>query len=95
MTIEETQKWFETLNRACIALDIASSNMTKWRQQGYIPWKQQFKLAFLTEGELTPDDVDPYLVRNPKKPKTKKRKNDAREVEISRDSTISSQSNGL
>jgi hypothetical protein len=69
MTIEEVIAWFGNLNQACIAIDIASQNMTKWKKQGYIPWKQQFKIATVTEGELLPDDEDPYLIRNPKKPK--------------------------
>lgn len=72
MTVQEVEEWFGNLNQACLALDIASQNMTKWRAQGYIPWKQQFKLAVITKGELLPDDEDPYLVRNPKKPKKRK-----------------------
>ena len=70
MTVDETETWFGNLNQACIALNIASSNMTKWRNKGYIPWKQQFRIAILTEGALMPDDVDPYKGR-PKKPKSK------------------------
>ncbi len=71
VTIEEVVAWFGNLHQACKAIDIASQNMTKWKKQGYIPWKQQFKIATVTEGELLPDDEDPYLVRHPKKPKTK------------------------
>ena len=73
MTIEETESWFKNLNQACLAIGIASQNMTKWKKQGYIPWKQQFKLALYTEGELMPDDEDPHLVRNPKKVKITKK----------------------
>lgn len=72
MTIEEVRLWFGNLNKACLALDIASQNMTKWKKQGYIPWKQQFKLAVITEGALMPDDKDPQLLINPKKPKSPK-----------------------
>ena len=72
MTIEDVEKWFENLNKACIALGIASQNMTKWRKQGYIPWKQQFKLAMITEGELMPDENDPHVVI--KRPKNRKGK---------------------
>ena len=72
MTIEETEEWFGNLNQACVALKIASQNMTKWKKQGYIPWKQQFKIAVITQGELMPDDEDPFLLRNPKKQKAKK-----------------------
>lgn len=72
MTIDETEAWFGNLNKACLALKIASQNMTKWKKQGYIPLKQQYRLAELTEGELMPDEEDPYLIRNPKKPKIKR-----------------------
>lgn len=72
MTVDEVEHFYGNLNQACKALGIASQNMTKWKAQGYIPWKQQFRLAYLTEGKLMPDEEDPYLVRNPKKPKTKK-----------------------
>ena len=59
MNIHEVANYFGSLNRACKALQIASSNMTKWRQKGYIPYLQQFRLAMITEGQLMPDDVDP------------------------------------
>lgn len=65
MNIAEVEAWFGNLHQACLALKIASQNSTKWKQQGYIPWKQQFKIALITEGELMPDDVDPHL--NPRK----------------------------
>ena len=74
MTIDEVEAWFGNLNQACIALKIASQNMTKWKKQGYIPLKQQFRIAVITRGELLPDEEDPYLVRNPKKPKATKKK---------------------
>ncbi len=63
MSIDEVVSWFGNLNQACIALNIASQNMTKWKKQGYIPYKQQFRIAQLTEGELLPDDEDPYLLK--------------------------------
>ena len=63
MTLDEVVTWFGNLNQACIALNIASQNMTKWKQQGYIPYKQQFRLAHLTEGALMPDEEDPYLLK--------------------------------
>ena len=69
MTIEEVEEYYGNLNQACKALDIAPQNMTKWKRNGYIPWKQQFRLFQLTAGKLMPDAEDPYLVRNPKKPK--------------------------
>ncbi len=72
MEIQEVEAWFGNLNQAAEALNIASQNTTKWKKQGYIPWKQQFKLATITEGELMPDEEDPYLVRNPKNPKKSK-----------------------
>lgn len=67
MSIDEVKAWFGNLNQACIALNIASSNMTKWKSQGYIPYKQQFRIAQITEGELMPDEHDPYLLTFPKK----------------------------
>jgi hypothetical protein len=71
MNIEEAVGYFGNLNRVCIAIEIAPQNMTKWKRQGYIPWKQQFKIATVTDGELLPDDEDPYLLRHPKKPPVK------------------------
>lgn len=60
MNIEEVEDYFGNLNKACKALGITPQNMTKWRKQGYIPWKQQFRLAYLTEGKLILDEHDPY-----------------------------------
>lgn len=77
MTIDEVVSWFGNLHQACMAIDIASQNMTRWKEQGYIPWKQQFKIAMATDGELMPDDEDPYLVRHPRKPNTRKNQNAA------------------
>lgn len=68
MTVQEAEEWFENLNKCCLALDIRPQNMTKWKKNGYIPWKQQFKIAHITNWELLPDEQDPYLVRNPRKP---------------------------
>ena len=65
MTLDEVVNYFGNLNQACKALGIASQNMTKWKQQGDIPHRQQFRLAHITEGELMPDDEDPYI--NPRK----------------------------
>lgn len=72
MSIDEVIAWFGNLHQACQAIEIASQNMTKWKKQGYIPWKQQFKIAVATDGELLPDDEDPYPGRNPKKPKVER-----------------------
>jgi len=65
MTLDDVVNYFGNLTQACKALGIASQNMTKWKQQGYIPHRQQFRLAHITEGELMPDDEDPYI--NPRK----------------------------
>ena len=65
MTLDDVVNYFGNLNQACKALGIASQNMIKWKQQGYIPHRQQFRLAHITEGELMPDDEDPYI--NPRK----------------------------
>jgi len=80
MTVDDVEAWFGNLNKACVALKIASQNMTKWKAQGYIPWKQQFKIAVITEGELMPDEDDPYLIRNPKQPKKPRSRRKASEV---------------
>lgn len=69
MGIDEVINYYGNLNRACLALGIASQNMTLWKNKGYIPYKQQFRLAQLTEGTLMPDDIDPYVIRHPKKSK--------------------------
>lgn len=63
MNINEVISYYGNLTKACNQLEIAPQNMTKWKRQGYIPWKQQFKLAVITEGELMPDDHDPYLLK--------------------------------
>lgn len=63
MNIDDVKEYYGNLNQACIALGIAAQNMTKWKRQGYIPWKQQFKLAMLTEGQLMPDDDDPQILK--------------------------------
>jgi hypothetical protein len=62
MSIEEVIAWFGNLNQVCIALKIAPQNMTKWKRQGYIPYKQQFRIAHLTKGKLKPDKTDPVLM---------------------------------
>lgn len=69
MTIEEVAAWFGNLHKACQALDIASQNMTNWKKYGYIPWKQQFRIAQFTKGELLADAEDPYQGRYYKKSK--------------------------
>lgn len=67
MTVDEVIDYFGNLNQACIALGIAPQNMTKWKKQGYVPHKQQFKLAYITDGELMPSEEDPHI--NPRKGK--------------------------
>lgn len=62
MSIEEVIEWFGNLNQVCIALNIAPQNMTKWKRQGYIPYKQQFRISQLTKGKLKPDKIDPVLI---------------------------------
>ena len=70
MNIDEVAAWFGNLTQACIALDIASQNFTKWKSQGYIPLKQQFRIAQITEGELMPDEEDPYINQRKKSVKS-------------------------
>ncbi len=64
MGIDDTERWFGNLHKACLALKIRPQNTTKWKSQGYIPWKQQFKIAVVTEGELMPDDEDPQILKS-------------------------------
>jgi len=63
MTIEQVALYFGTIYRACKALNIVPQNMTKWKNQGYIPLLQQYRIAELTEGELMPDEIDPKTLR--------------------------------
>ena len=63
MSIDEVIKRFGNLNQVCIALGIASQNMTKWKKQGYIPLLQQYRIAELTEGDLMPDEIDPRILK--------------------------------
>lgn len=68
MSIDEVISYFGNLHAACIALEIKVPNMTLWKKQGYIPYKQQFRLAVLTKWELKPDEKDPAsLLREKKK----------------------------
>lgn len=66
MNIEEVQKHFGTLYRVCKELDIVPQNMTKWKQQGYIPLLQQYRIAEITQGELMPDEIDPKTIARSK-----------------------------
>ncbi len=72
MNIEQVEKYFGTLYRACKELNLVPQNMTRWKNQGYIPLIQQYRIAELTEGELMPDEVDPKLLRK-KKTTTRKK----------------------
>jgi len=69
MNIEDAQNYFGTLYRACKELKIVPQNMTRWKNQGYIPMIQQYKIAHLTEGALMPDDIDPRTLKIKKKNK--------------------------
>lgn len=66
MTIDEVETWFGNLHKACVALNIASQNSTSWKKKGYIPWKLQFRLAWMTDCKLVPDQVDPCQGKNSK-----------------------------
>lgn len=95
MNLDDVIGWFGNLNKTCMALELASQNMTKWKRQGYIPWKQQFKIAVITEGALMPDDLDPYLVLNPKPPrKPRNRKPTRKDAHVKSDESSSSCSIG-
>lgn len=59
MSIDEAVNYFGTLNRLLRILGLTSSNMTRWKRQGYIPLLQQYRIAELTDGQLMPDELDP------------------------------------
>lgn len=63
MTIEEVRAYFGTIYRVCKELNIVPQNMTKWKNQGYIPLLQQYRIAELTDGKLMPDEQDPKTLR--------------------------------
>lgn len=69
MTLNEVQNYFGTFYQVCKQLGIVPQNMTKWKNQGYIPLLQQYRIAELTEGKLMPDEYDPRPLkkRNQKK----------------------------
>lgn len=69
MTLEDVKNYFGNYNKACKALNIKPQNMTTWKKYNYIPYKQQFRLAHLTEGELMPDDEDPAIAMTKAKKK--------------------------
>ena len=66
MNIQEAEKYFGTLCNVCRLLSIVPQNMTKWKNQGYIPLLQQYRIAELTNGELMPDEDDPKLAHKRK-----------------------------
>lgn len=74
MNIEEVRAYFGTIYRVCKELKIVPQNMTKWKNQGYIPLLQQYRIAELTDGKLMPDEEDPKPNRKRKALKLKGRK---------------------
>lgn len=71
MTLDEVEEYFGTFYRACKALGISPQNMTKWKNKGYVPLIQQYRLAEITDGELMPDDDDPAKMWREKQNLTK------------------------
>jgi hypothetical protein len=63
MTIEETEKFFGTLYKACQQLGLVPQNITRWKMKGYIPLLQQYRIAEITEGFLMPDEIDPKILK--------------------------------
>ena len=63
MTIEDIEKYFGNLHKACLKLEISPSNMTHWKKRGYIPWAVQWELDDLSNGELKRDLIDPRITR--------------------------------
>lgn len=62
MSIDEVINYFGNLHRACMALSLTAQNMTTWKMRGYIPYKQQLRLAHITNGDLMPDEEDPCIL---------------------------------
>lgn len=61
MTLDEVKEHFGTFYQVCKALKIAQQNPTRWKQRGYIPLLQQYRIAELTDGALMPDEIDPNI----------------------------------
>lgn len=59
MNIKEVLEVYDTLGDACKALGIAKQNAIKWKNKGYIPYLQQYRLCEITNGKLKPDASDP------------------------------------
>lgn len=55
MTLEQAIKYFGNGNKLCKALCIERSNITDWRNKGYVPMIQQLRLEKLTKGALMAD----------------------------------------
>ena len=55
MTLDEAIKYFGTGYKLCKVLGIHKSNITGWRNKGYIPELQQRRIEQLTKGELKCD----------------------------------------
>ena len=56
MGIEEAVNYFGSGNKLCKALGLARQNLTEWRQKGYIPLFQQYRIERLTQSQLKMDE---------------------------------------
>lgn len=57
MTIDEALRHFKSGYEMCKKLDIAYTNLVRWKKQGFIPVKQQLRINEIT-GVNMPIDLD-------------------------------------
>jgi len=55
MTLQEVIKVFGSGYNLSKCLGIRAQNFTRWKKQGYIPEKQQWRIEKLTNGQLKAD----------------------------------------
>jgi hypothetical protein len=55
MTIEDVEKYYGSLYKATVILNITRANITYWRKKGYIAPRCQIALQELSEGKLKAD----------------------------------------
>ncbi len=67
MTIEDVLMYFGSGIKTCAALEICHQNFTHWRNQGYIPEKQQLRIEMLTKGKLKADKKYPKFIHKENK----------------------------
>lgn len=61
MTLDEVIAYFGSPWKACMVLNLRAQNATYWKEKGYIPPLQQYRLEKITNGALlaNPDTPPP------------------------------------